>query len=72
MHKIINIGSELIENEEKFLLVNANHEPLKGQWNNPGGKPKTGEAFEQCAIREIFEETGLTVKHRVYQANRTA
>ena len=29
-----------------------------GKWNGVGGKAKKGESPEECAIREIYEETG--------------
>jgi 8-oxo-dGTP diphosphatase len=31
----------------------------KGKWNGLGGKFEAGEMPEECAIREIFEESGL-------------
>jgi 8-oxo-dGTP diphosphatase len=33
-----------------------------GKWNGLGGKLNSGESPEQCAIREIREESGLRVK----------
>ena len=33
-----------------------------GKWNGLGGKFEPGETPEQCAIREIKEEAGLTVR----------
>jgi len=33
-----------------------------GKWNGPGGKLHPGENPQQGAIREMFEETGLTVE----------
>ena len=33
-----------------------------GKWNGLGGKFEPGESPEECAIREIKEESGLTVK----------
>ncbi len=32
-----------------------------GKYNAPGGKLKDNESPEKCAIREVFEETGLRV-----------
>jgi 8-oxo-dGTP diphosphatase len=34
----------------------------KGKWNGLGGKFEQGESPEECAIREIEEESGLKVK----------
>jgi len=33
----------------------------EGKWNGLGGKFEPGETPEECAIREIFEESGLVV-----------
>lgn len=33
-----------------------------GKWNGLGGKFEPGESPEDCAIREIFEESGLVVR----------
>ena len=37
----------------------------QGKWNGLGGKLNKGESPEECAIREIKEESGLTVKNPV-------
>ncbi len=34
----------------------------QGKWNGLGGKMKSGETPEECAIREIHEESGLTAR----------
>ncbi len=39
----------------------------QGKWNGLGGKLEAGETPEECAIREIKEESGLTVQHLVFK-----
>lgn len=41
------------------LLVERAHEPFKGCWAFPGGFMNIDETAEQCAARELEEETGI-------------
>lgn len=34
----------------------------QGKWNGLGGKFEPGESPEACAIREVYEESGLTIR----------
>ena len=54
------------EAEPKLLLIERGDEPFKGCWAFPGGFMDMDETTEQCAIRELEEETGLKVS-KVYQ-----
>ena len=45
----------------KVLLVERGNEPYKGCWAFPGGFMNMDETTEQCALRELQEETGLVV-----------
>ncbi len=36
----------------------------EGTWTMPGGKLEFGESFEEGAVRELFEETGITANVR--------
>lgn len=46
----------------KVLLIKRGLEPFLGQWAIPGGRIEDGETAEQCAIREMKEETGLDIE----------
>ena len=49
------------EAEPKVLLIQRGFNPFKGCWAFPGGFMNMDETTEQCAIRELEEETGLKV-----------
>ena len=52
--------------DAKVLLIQRGDEPYKECWAFPGGFMNMDETTEQCAIRELEEETGLKVS-KVYQ-----
>jgi len=45
-------------NPDKVLLINRKKQ---GDWSFPKGHVEKGESYEECAIREVKEETGLNV-----------
>ena len=49
------------EPDPKVLLIERGDKPFKGCWAFPGGFMNMDETTEQCAIRELEEETGLRV-----------
>ena len=48
------------DNSRHVLLIRRGNEPYKGCWALPGGFMDMEETLEQCALRELKEETGLT------------
>src|SRR5277367_852811 len=58
---LVGVGAIIIE-KGRVLLVKRAHEPLAGAWSIPGGVLEVGETLRQAAVREAFEETGLTVE----------
>lgn len=48
--------------EIKVLLIERGSEPYKGSWALPGGFMNIDETAEQCARRELKEETGLNIE----------
>jgi 8-oxo-dGTP diphosphatase len=45
--------------EIKVLLIERGIDPFKGKWAFPGGFLHMDENADECARRELFEETGL-------------
>lgn len=52
--KIVAAGG-IVENEERKILLQYR----RGKWDLPKGKLDEGETIEECAVREVEEETGL-------------
>lgn len=50
--------------ENEYLMLYRNkkeNDPNAGKWIGVGGKLEIGETPTECAIREIYEETGIQV-----------
>lgn len=45
----------------RVLLVQRGHPPAEGLWTLPGGGVEAGEAVGAALVREVREETGLTI-----------
>ena len=52
----------LVTRQGKLLLVRRAHEPWRGAWDVPGGFCGPREHPSDAAVREVKEETGLTVR----------
>ena len=48
--------------ELKILLIERGIDPFKGMWAFPGGFLRMNETAEECAKRELKEETGLELE----------
>lgn len=52
----------LVEQDEKFLIVQEGKPGREGRWNLPGGHLEGVETVAEAAIREVKEETGYDVE----------
>ena len=53
-----------VKSADKTLMLLRNkkaNDIHEGKWNGLGGKLAPGESPEECAIREVYEESGLTI-----------
>ena len=51
-----------IDRDGSYLALERNQEPLKGEWNMPGGFVEAGEGGPEAIRREVGEETGLEIE----------
>jgi 8-oxo-dGTP diphosphatase len=58
---LVGVGAVVV-NEGRVLLVRRGREPLRGHWTLPGGVLELGESVTSAVVREVLEETGLTVE----------
>lgn len=59
-----------IEKDEKYLMlhrVSKKNDANKDKWIGVGGHFEEGESPEECLLREVFEETGLTLTSRRFR-----
>ncbi len=49
-------GGVVVDGDGRVCLV---HRPRYDDWSLPKGKLDAGESFEEAALREVEEETGL-------------
>lgn len=59
-----------IEKDGKYLMLHRTrkeNDTNKDKWIGVGGKFEEGETPEECARRETYEETGLTLQNLFYR-----
>lgn len=61
-HPKTGVSALLIQNK-RVLLIKRGKEPFKGKWALPGGSQEFGETLYQAVVREIKEETDLTISN---------
>jgi 8-oxo-dGTP diphosphatase len=53
-------GGVIVRDSERGPEVCVVHRPHRRDWSLPKGKLDPGETFEEAALREVVEETGIT------------
>jgi 8-oxo-dGTP diphosphatase len=55
-------GGIVFDAQRRLLLIRRGRPPALGAWSIPGGRCEPGEAPEVACVREVREETGLSVR----------
>ena len=53
----------IVRRNNDVLLIKRENTHGAGSWSTPGGHLDFGESIEECAIREVLEETGLEIRN---------
>lgn len=57
----VGVGAVIFKQAE-ILLIRRGKPPKQGQWSLPGGAQELGETVREAVVREVREETGLSIE----------
>ena len=64
MESVARVGLGVLVNKSgRVLMLRRSKVHGDGAWSAPGGHIDQGETLEQCAEREVLEETGVTIRN---------
>jgi 8-oxo-dGTP diphosphatase len=61
LQPILAVGAVVLH-QNRILLIRRGKEPAQGQWAIPGGRVELGETMHTAVIREIMEETSVSIR----------
>lgn len=64
----VGLGILIFNNFNQILLGQRKNAHGASSWGPPGGHLEFGESLEECAIREVLEETGLVIEKPTFIA----
>lgn len=59
---VLGVGAVIWNDKDEVVLIRRGKEPRRDQWSIPGGHLEWGKSLHDAILREVHEETGLTVE----------
>ncbi len=59
---VLGVGAVIWNDKHEVVLIRRGKAPRRDQWSIPGGHLEWGESLHDGVMREVMEETGLTVE----------
>ena len=59
---VVAVAAIVFDDDGRVLLIERGRPPGVGLWSVPGGRLELGESIATAVVREVAEETGLTVE----------
>ena len=59
---VLGVGAVIWNDKAEVVLIRRGKAPRRDQWSIPGGHLEWGESLREAVLREVREETGLTVE----------
>jgi ADP-ribose pyrophosphatase YjhB (NUDIX family) len=59
---LVAVAAIVFDGEGRVLVIRRGHPPAQGQFSVPGGAVEVGETLADACVREVREETGLTIE----------
>ena len=56
------VGAVVTDEQGRLLMIKRGHEPGAGLWSIPGGRIEPGETDAEALVREMLEETNLSIE----------
>jgi 8-oxo-dGTP diphosphatase len=59
---LLGVGAVIWNDKREVVLIRRGKQPRRDQWSIPGGHLEWGESVHDAVLREVREETGLSVE----------
>lgn len=59
---MLTVDAVITAEDDKIIFIRRKNPPYQGSWALPGGFVEYGETVEEAVLREVKEETGISIE----------